>query len=145
MVSNIHDMCFEFQVYLKQEVGRTWKIICAKQVMSALPMSSKMGLESVNTYGMKTWNTACIHRLQNHLWRHRQNRHHLLCAYDLSSPANFLFEVNLKFKTHIINKKMYLFYQQKFIVWFNISKISVFIKFEKKNPFFPFFAINNVR
>ena len=47
--------------------------------------------------------TARIHRLRTHLWRHQQNRHHLLRAYDLSSLANFLFEVNLKFKTHIMN------------------------------------------
>ena len=89
--------------YSKQEVGKIWKIICAKQVMSALPMSSKMGLESVNTCGMKTWNTARIHRLRTHLWRHQQRRHHLLRTYDLSSLANFLFI--LDFYLHWISKE----------------------------------------
>ena len=45
--------------------------------------------------------TARIHRLRTHLWRHQQSRHHLLRAYDLSSLANFLFEVNLKFKIKV--------------------------------------------
>ena len=93
----------QIKIQYKQEIGKTWKIICAKQVMSPLLMSSKMSPESVNSCSISCLHTARIHRLRTHLWRHRQSRHHLLRAYDLSNLANFLFAIfcyNLRFAYH---------------------------------------------